>query len=163
MCGPNNIVFSTAHTTFNESMFLRCPKNTPQNNTWLQEVAPCGSNKNDCHCPIPDDEDVPSPYPKIRLRSQEQKELDRKLQEVGVTPSQRHGMNVPPPRTSAWQDRPPTPENIKQKQKQREVTPPLETTTEESSLSPQLQPRRKCQPAALPPREKSTRKKTVPE
>jgi len=149
MRGPNNIVFSAAHATFNKSMFPRCPKNAPQNNTQLQETAPSSA---------------PSPYPKIRLRSQEQKELDRKLQEVGVTPSQRHGMNVPPPCASTWQDRPLISENIKQKQKQQEVTPSLETTTEESSSSPQPQPKGGRQLAALPlPHEKSTRKRTVPE
>ena len=47
-----------------------------------------------------------------------QKELDQRLQDVDVTPSQRHGMRMPPPRTSASQDCPPTPENIQRKQMQ---------------------------------------------
>jgi len=35
MCGPNNIVFSAAHATFNESLFPRYSKRTLQNNTRL--------------------------------------------------------------------------------------------------------------------------------
>jgi len=63
---------------------------------------------------------------------------------------------MPPPRTSAPQDRPPTPENIQRKQMQLDQPP------NEPGPSEPLQ--RKRQPAALPPpREKSTRKKTVPE
>jgi len=59
MRGPNNIVFSAAHATFDESLFPRCPKRTLQNNTRLQDVAPpvapCGGDN--CHCPPPDMED----------------------------------------------------------------------------------------------------------
>ena len=91
-----------------------------------------------------------------KVISEAQKELDQRLQNVGVTPSQRHGMRMPPPRTSAWQDRPPTPENVQCKQVQ------LDQPINEPGLS--RAPQWKCQPAALPPpREKSTRKKTVPE
>jgi len=64
-------------------------------------------------------------------------------------------MRMPPPRTSASQDRPPTPENIQRKQMQ--LDQPLDEP------GPSKLPQRKRQPAALPPpREKSTRKKTVP-
>ena len=63
MCGPNNVIFSAAHATFNESLFPRCPKKTLQNNTRLQEVAPpvapCGGDN--CHCPplgMEDDDDT---------------------------------------------------------------------------------------------------------
>ena len=88
--------------------------------------------------------------------SEAQKDLDRRLQDVGVTPSQRHGMRVPPPHTSAWQDRPPTPENIQHRQMQLEQPP--------NEPGPSKPPQQKRQPAALPPpREKSTRKKTVSE
>ena len=91
-----------------------------------------------------------------KVISEAQKELDRKLQDIGVTPSQRHGMRMPPPRTSAWWDRPPTPENVQRKQVQLEQ--PL------NEPGPSKPPQQKRQPAALPPpREKSTRKKTVPE
>jgi len=63
---------------------------------------------------------------------------------------------MPPPCTSASQDRPPTPENIQRKQMQLEQPP--------NEPGPSRLPQRKCQLAALPPpREKSTRKKTVPE
>jgi len=62
---------------------------------------------------------------------------------------------MPPPRTSASQDRPPTPENIQRKQMQ------LDQPLDEPGSS--KLPQQKRQPAALPPpREKSTRKKTVP-
>jgi len=65
-------------------------------------------------------------------------------------------MRIPPPRTSAWRDHPPTPENVQRKQVQ------LDQPTNESG--PSKPPQRKHQLAALPPpREKSTRKKTVPE
>jgi len=53
-----------------------------------------------------------------KVISEAQKELDQKLRDVGVTPSQQHGMRMPPPHTSAWQDRPPTPENVQGKQMQ---------------------------------------------
>jgi len=63
---------------------------------------------------------------------------------------------MPPPRTSPWQDRPPTPENVQRKQV------PLERPV--NKPGPSRPPQRKRQPAALPPPwEKSTRKKTVPE
>jgi len=88
--------------------------------------------------------------------SEAQEDLDRRLQDVGVTPSQQHSMRVPPPCASAWQDRPPTPENVQRKQMQLEQPP-----NEPGPSKPRQQKR---QPAALPPpREKSTRKKTVPE
>jgi len=91
-----------------------------------------------------------------KVISEAQKELDQKLQDVGVTPSQQHSMRVPPPRTSAWQDRPPTPENVQRKRMQLEQ-PPNEPV-------PSKPPQQKGQLAALPPpREKSTRKKTIPE
>jgi len=63
---------------------------------------------------------------------------------------------MPPPHTSAWQDRPPTPENVQHKQMQLDQPP--------NKPGPSKPPQRKRQPAALPPPwEKYTRKKTVPE
>jgi len=130
MRGPNNIVFSAAHATFDESLFPRCPKGTLQNNTRLQEVAPpvapCGGD--DCHCSPPsmeDDDDTSHLFSQMsrKIISEAQKELDRKLRDVGVTPSQQHGMRMPPPHTSAWQDRPPTPENVQRKQMQLDQPP----------------------------------------
>jgi len=163
MRGPNNIIFSAAHATFDESLFPRCSKRTLQNNTRLQEIAPpvahCGGDS--CHCPLPDMEDDDNTshlfsQTSRKVISEAQKELNRRLQDVGVTPSQWHSMRVPSPHTSAWQDRPPTPENVQHKQIQLEQ--PLDKP------GPSKPPQQKCQPAALPPpREKSTRKKTVPE
>jgi len=77
-----------------------------------------------------------------KVMSEAQEDLDRRLQDVGVTPSQRHGMKVPPPRTSAWQDRPPTPKNVQRKQMQLEQPP--------NEPGPSKSPQRKRQPAALP-------------
>ena len=163
MRGPNNAIFSAAHATFNKSLFPRCPERTLQNNTRLQEVAPpvvpCGGDG--CHCPPPnmeDDDDTSHLFSRTsrKVISEAQKELDRRSQDIGVTPSQRHGMRMPPPRTSAWQDHPPTPENVQRKRVQLEQ--PL------NKPGPSKPPQRKHQPAALPPpQEKSTRKKTVPE
>jgi len=61
-----------------------------------------------------DDDDTSHLFSQMsrKVISEAQKELDQKLQDVGVTPLQQHGMRVPPPRTSAWQDSPPTPENV---------------------------------------------------
>jgi len=112
MRGPNNIIFSAAHATFDESLFPRCPKKTLQNNTRLQEVAPpvapCGGDN--CHCPPPDMEDDDDTSHLFSRTSKKviydaQKELDQRLRNVDITPSQRHGMRMPPPRTSASQDR----------------------------------------------------------
>ena len=163
MRGPNNIIFSATHATFDKSLFPRCPKKTLQNNTRLQEVAPpvtpCGGDN--CHCSLPgmeDDDDTAHLFSRTsrKVISEAQKELDRRLQDIGVTPLQRHGMSVPSPRTSAWQDHPPTPDNIQHKQMQLEQ--PL------GEPGPSKPPQQKHQPAALPPPwEKSTRKKTVPE
>jgi len=90
------------------------------------------------------------------------KQIDQVLQDVGVTPSQRQGMRVPPPRTLAWQDRPPTPDNIKGKQRQTIQVEDVPSERPPSSLPLPLP--RKRQPAALPPPcEKSTRVKKVPE
>jgi len=95
MHGPNNIIFSAVHATFNESLFPRCPKKTLQNNTRLQEiapaVAPCGSN--DCHCPPPtmeDDDDTSHLFSRTsrKVMPEAQEDLDRSLQDIGVTPSQ---------------------------------------------------------------------------
>jgi len=163
MHGPNNVIFSAAHATFDESLFPRCPKRTLQNNTRLQEiappVAPCGGN--DCHCPPPtmeDDDDTSHLFSRTsrKVMSEAQEDLDRRLQDVGVTPSQQHSMRMPPPCTSASQNRPPTPENIQCKQMQLDQPP--------NEPGPSKPPQQKRQPAALPPPwEKSTRKKTVPE
>jgi len=91
-----------------------------------------------------------------KVISEAQKELDRKLRDVGVTPSQQHSMRMPPLCTSAWQDRPPTPENVQRKRMQSDQPP--------NEPGPSKPPQRERQPAALPrPREKSTRKRTVPE
>jgi len=163
MHGPNNIIFSAAHATFDKSLFPRCPKRTLQNNTRLQEVAPpvAPRSSDNCHCPPPDMEDDDNTSHLFsrtsrKVISEAQKELDRRLQDVGVTPSQRHGMRIPSPCTSAWQDRPPTPENVQRKRMQLEQ--PL------NEPGPSKPPQWKHQPAALPPpQEKSTRKKTVPE
>ena len=154
--GPNNIIFSAAHATFDESLFPRCPKKTLQNNTRLQEVAPpvapCGGD--DCHCPPPDMEDDDDTSHLFSRTSKKvvydaQKELDQRLRNVDVTPSQRHGMRMPLPRTSTSQDRPPTPENIQHKRMQLDQPP--------NEPGPSEPPRRKRQPAALPPPwEKST-------
>ena len=127
---PNNIIFSAAHATFDKSLFPRCPKRTLQNNTRLQEVAPpvapCGGDN--CHCPPPgmeDDGDTSHLFSRTskKATSEAQKELDQRLQNVGVTPWQQHGMRMPPPCTSASQDRPPTPENIQRRQMQLEQPP----------------------------------------
>jgi len=169
MRGPNNVVFSAAHATFDESMFPRCPKTVPYLNTRLREVAPpvAPCTGSTCQCPIPPQEDEESPphQPALVLQGSSttaEKQIDQILQDVGVTPSQRQGMRIPPPRTSAWQDRPPTPDRIKGKQRQ---TIPVEDTPPElpSSGLPLPLPK-KHQPAALPPpREKSTRVTKVPE
>jgi len=85
-------------------------------------TVPCGSDN--CHCSLPDMEDDETAHLYSRTSRkvilEAQKELDQRLQDVGVTPSQRHGMRVPSPRTSAWQDRPPTPENVQRKRTQLE-------------------------------------------
>jgi len=116
MRGLNNIIFSAAHATFDESLFPRCPKRTLQNNTRLQEVAPpvapCGGDN--CHCPPPnmeDDDDTSHLFSRTsrKVVYDAQEELDQRLRDVDVTPSQRQGMRMPPPRISASQDRPPTP------------------------------------------------------
>jgi len=154
MHGPNNIIFSAAHATFDESLFPRCPKRTLQNNTRLQEVAPpvapCGGDN--CHCPPPgmeDDDDTSHLFSRTskKVISEAQKELDQRLRDVGVTPSQQHGMRMPPPHTSASQDRPPTPENIQHKQMQLDQPP--------NEPGPSKPPQRKRQPAALPLLEKN--------
>jgi len=82
MHGPNNIVFSAAHATFDKCMFPRCPKKMLQNNTRLQEVAPpitpCSGD--DCHCPLSDEEDNDTAHlssrTSRRVISGAQKELD---------------------------------------------------------------------------------------
>jgi len=95
MRGPNNIIFSAAHATFNKSLFPRCPKRTLQNNTRLQEVAPpvapCGGDN--CHCPPPNMEDNDDTSHLFSRTSRKvvydaQKELDQRLRDVDVTPSQ---------------------------------------------------------------------------
>jgi hypothetical protein len=44
MRGPNNIVFTAAHATFDETLFPRCPAADKQRNTWLQTPAPSPSS-----------------------------------------------------------------------------------------------------------------------
>jgi len=92
---PNNIIFSTAHATFDESMFPRCPKTIPYMNTRLCEVtppvAPCTGST--CQCPIPpqDDEESPPHQPALVRQGSSvvtEKQIDQALQDVGVTPSQ---------------------------------------------------------------------------
>ena len=63
MRSPNNVVFTAAQATFDESYFPWCPK-TPgvHANTKVQEDEPykdpCTCQKNGtCHCPVPGDEE----------------------------------------------------------------------------------------------------------
>jgi len=139
-------------------------------NTRLREVAPpvAPCTGSTCQCPIlppQDDEESPPHQPAfVRQGSSTitEKQIDQALQDVGVTPSQRQGMRIPPPCTSAWQDRPPTPDRVKGKQ--RQTDPVGDTPPELPSSGLPLPLPRKRQPAALPPpREKSTRVKKVPE
>jgi transposase InsO family protein len=68
MRGPNNIVFSAAQATFDESLFPRCPHAVPRKTTRLQLPAPINpstcQNDKDCQCPHSgpkdDDEEGPS-------------------------------------------------------------------------------------------------------
>jgi len=169
MRGPNNVIFSAAHATFDESMFPRCPKTIPYMNTRLHEVAPpvAPCTGSTCQCPIPpqDDEESPPHQPALVRQGSSgntEKQIDQALQNVGVTPSQQQGMRIPPPCTSTWQDRPPTPDKIKGKQ--RQIIPVEDTSPERPSSDLPLPLPRKRQPAALPPpREKSTRVRKVPE
>jgi hypothetical protein len=72
MRGPNNIVFSAAQATFDESLFPRCPHTIPRKTTRLQLPAPINpstcQNDKDCQCPHSgpkvDDDEVPSQRPK---------------------------------------------------------------------------------------------------
>jgi len=62
---PNNVIFSAAHATFDESMFPRCPKTIPYMNTRLREVAPpiAPCTGSTCQCPIlPQDDEESSPH-----------------------------------------------------------------------------------------------------
>jgi len=156
MCGPNNVIFSAAHATFDESMFPRCPKTVPYMNTRLREVAPPAApcTGSTCQCPIPpqDNEELPPHQPALVQQGSSmiaEKQIDQTLQDVGVTPSQRQGMRIPPPWTSAWQDRPPTPDRIKGKQ--RQVVPIEGAPSERPSSDLPLPLPRRHQPAALPP------------
>jgi len=95
MRGPNNVIFSAAHATFDESMFPRCPKTIPYMNTRLRgvapPVAPCTGST--CQCPVPpqDDEESPPHQPALVRQGSSavtEKQIDQALRDVGVTLSQ---------------------------------------------------------------------------
>ena len=62
MRGPNNVIFSAAQATFDESLFPRCPKDKTRKNTRLQDPTPAPPSTicpkdGSCHCPSQEDDD----------------------------------------------------------------------------------------------------------
>ena len=114
---PNNIVFTSAHTIFDETLFPKCPLAVRQPNTRVQTPTPepsrascsdepstCGKGKH-CHCPPKVDEDED-----FLLKSQPPPKTDKGKQREEHAPT--------PPAS-----RPPTPPP-------RSLTPPSESEKE---------------------------------
>jgi hypothetical protein len=60
MCRPNNVIFSAAQATFNESLYLKCPKTSVRPYTRLQPPAPVTPHPYHCddgNCQVPHNKD----------------------------------------------------------------------------------------------------------
>ena len=96
MRGPNNIIFSAAQATFDESYFPKCPTTSVRHNTRLQTPAPrptpCSCTKDkDCQCPLPGDnggeDDKPQNCPKKPSPSYKGKERAQDPEKEEPAPS----------------------------------------------------------------------------
>ena len=95
MHSPNNVIFTAAQATFDESIFPKCPKTKSPEGTRLQSNVPvptctdqdhCVGGK-DCHCPIVEDnEGAPLPLHKKgttnkgKAKEMKQQARDRELE-----------------------------------------------------------------------------------
>ena len=105
MRSPNNVIFTAAQATFDESIFPKCPKTKSPEGTRLQSGAPaptctdqdhCVGGK-DCHCPIlEDNEETPSPR---RTRASHKKEAEEAEQRRKEKELERYIRNIPLPST----------------------------------------------------------------
>jgi len=111
MRGPNNVIFTTANATFDESLFPRCPKQAGvHKNTKLQTTAPkpkqCSGS--DCHCPLPSEdyeEEQPVPLPNVKGKAKEtrqqarEREIEAQIRCIPLpTPSEAPPVTMPPRR-----------------------------------------------------------------
>ena len=111
MRGPNNVIFTAANATFDESLFPRCPKQVGvRKNIKLQTSAPkpkqCSGE--DCHCPFPmsdeeQEEEQPVPLPVDKGKSKEtwvqarQREIEERIRRIPI-PSEAPPITMPPRR-----------------------------------------------------------------
>ena len=100
---PNNIIFTSAHATFDETLFPKCPLAIRRQNTRVHSPAPnplralclgpstCGKGKKHCHCPPPVDED-PNLEPSSSLADKKGKgRAPSPVDEPDTTPSDEDG------------------------------------------------------------------------
>jgi hypothetical protein len=118
MRGPNNVIFSAAQATFDESIYPKCPKTSVRPYTRLQTPAPvtphpCHCDDGNCQVPHNEDDDQRTLAHYQNLRVKERREpVTRILEE-----------------TSAPAPRPPSPK-------------PVEPVSPPAPVRPPVQPRR---------------------
>jgi hypothetical protein len=82
MCGPNNVIFSAAQATFDESLYLKCPKASVRPYTRLQTPAPttphpCHCDDGNCRVPHNEDDDQGGTGPETDIHKEKGKERAR--------------------------------------------------------------------------------------
>ena len=82
MRGPNNVIFSTAQATFDESIYPKCPKTSVRPYTRLQTPAPvtphpCHCDDGNCHVPYNEDDDEAGTGPITNTYTKKGKERAR--------------------------------------------------------------------------------------
>jgi len=112
MHGPNNVIFTAANATFDESLFPRCPKQVGVcKNTKLQTSAPKPKqcSEDNCHCPLPMSDDdneeeqpVPLPIDKGKLKETRiqarQWEIEEQIHRIPLPLSEAPLVTMPPRR-----------------------------------------------------------------
>jgi len=110
MCGPNNVIFSTAQAIFDESTFPKCPKsNVKVPSTRLHTSAPkprtCTGDT--CKCPLPQEDELDN-FPEHTSSSRERVAPKRTWRTGEDIPAGPPVVPVPGP-PQPQEQRPPTP------------------------------------------------------
>jgi hypothetical protein len=127
MRGPNNVVFSAAQATFDESLYPKCPKASVRPYTRLQTPAPmtphpCHCDDESCRVPHSEDDDQNETGPSTRASKGKGKERAR---------------DANPEETSALAPHPPSPK-------------PAESVSPPKPMHPPVQPRRSQRERKVP-------------
>jgi hypothetical protein len=117
MRGPNNVIFSAAQATFDESIYPKCPKSSVRPYTRLQTPAPVTPHP--CHC---DDGNCQNQVPHIEDDDEEDTEPT-----TSTHKGKERARDANPEETSAPAPRPPSPKPAGPVPPPAPVRPPVQT------------------------------------